>query len=163
MSVISDLRAFEMLDSRGNPTVMAEVELSSGVVSSAMAPSGASTGSREAVELRDHDKDRYMGKGVLKAVANINNVIKNTIVGINPNAQLDIDNMMIELDGSKDKSALGANAILSVSLAVAKAASLQKGVPLYSHISDLNGTPGKFNMPIPVSYTHLTLPTNREV
>ena len=150
MSVISDVRAFEMLDSRGNPTVMAEVELSSGVMSSAMAPSGASTGSREALELRDHDKDRYMGKGVLKAVANINNVIKSTIVGINPKAQLDIDNMMIELDGSKDKSALGANAILSVSLAVAKAASLEKGVPLYSHISDLNGTPGKFNMPIPM-------------
>ena len=150
MSVITDVRAFEVLDSRGNPTVMVEVELSCGAISSAMAPSGASTGSREAMELRDHDKNRYMGKGVLTAVANVNNRIKDTLVGVDPTAQLDVDNMMIELDGSKDKSVLGANAILSVSLAVAKAASVRKGVPLYSHISDLNGTSGHYTMPLPM-------------
>ena len=150
MSKIVDIKAFEVLDSRGNPTVMAEVILDSGAVGSACAPSGASTGSREALELRDGDKSRYMGKGVLKAVNNINTTIKNLLLGMDALDQRAIDNAMIEADGTDFKTVLGANAILAVSLANAKAAAIEKKVPLYAHIADINGTPGKYSMPVPM-------------
>ncbi|WP_049721255.1 phosphopyruvate hydratase [Gilvimarinus polysaccharolyticus] len=150
MSKIVDIKAFEVLDSRGNPTVSAEVILESGAVGSACAPSGASTGSREALELRDGDKSRYLGKGVLKAVANINDTIKPLLVGMDAIDQRALDNAMLEADGTENKSKLGANAILAVSLAAAKAAAIAKGVPLYAHIADINGTPGKYTMPVPM-------------
>jgi enolase len=150
MSKIVDIKAFEVLDSRGNPTVMAEVILDSGAVGSACAPSGASTGSREALELRDGDKSRYMGKGVLKAVNNINTTIKNLLLGMDALDQRAIDNAMIKADGTDFKTVLGANAILAVSLANAKAAAIEKKVPLYAHIADINGTPGKYSMPVPM-------------
>jgi enolase len=150
MSKIVDIKAFEILDSRGNPTVMAEVILADGSVGSATAPSGASTGSREALELRDGDKSRYLGKGVLKAVNNINTTIKNLVLGFNSLDQRALDNAMIKADGTDFKTVLGANAILAVSLANAKAAAISKKVPLYAHIADLNGTPGKYSMPVPM-------------
>jgi len=150
MTKIVDIKAFEILDSRGNPTVMAEVILEDGSVGSATAPSGASTGSREALELRDGDKSRYLGKGVLKAVNNINTTIKNLVVGFDALDQRALDNAMIKADGTDFKTVLGANAILAVSLANAKAAAISKKVPLYSHIADLNGTPGKYSMPVPM-------------
>lgn len=150
MTKIVDIKAFEILDSRGNPTVMAEVILDDGSIGSATAPSGASTGSREALELRDGDKSRYMGKGVLKAVNNINTTIKNLVVGMDSLDQRAIDNAMIKADGTDFKTVLGANAILAVSLANAKAAAISKKVPLYAHIADLNGTPGKYSMPVPM-------------
>ncbi len=150
MTKIVDIKAFEILDSRGNPTVMAEVILDDGSVGSATAPSGASTGSREALELRDGDKSRYLGKGVLKAVNNINTTIKNLVVGFDSLDQRTLDNAMIKADGTDFKTVLGANAILAVSLANAKAAAISKKVPLYSHIADLNGTPGKYSMPVPM-------------
>ena len=150
MSKIVDIKAFEVLDSRGNPTVSAEVILESGAVGAACAPSGASTGSREALELRDGDKSRYLGKGVLKAVANINDTIKPLLVGMDATDQRALDNAMLEADGTENKSKLGANAILAVSLAAAKAAAIAKGVPLYAHIADINGTPGKYTMPVPM-------------
>lgn len=150
MTKIVDIKAFEILDSRGNPTVMAEVILDDGSVGSATAPSGASTGSREALELRDGDKSRYLGKGVLKAVNNINTTIKNLVVGFDALDQRALDNAMIKADGTDFKTVLGANAILAVSLANAKAAAISKKVPLYAHIADLNGTPGKYSMPVPM-------------
>lgn len=150
MSKIVDIKAFEILDSRGNPTVMAEVILADGSVGSATAPSGASTGSREALELRDGDKSRYLGKGVLKAVNNINTTIKNLVLGFDSLDQRALDNAMIKADGTDFKTVLGANAILAVSLANAKAAAISKKVPLYAHIADLNGTPGKYSMPVPM-------------
>jgi enolase len=150
MTKIVDIKAFEILDSRGNPTVMAEVILDDGSVGSATAPSGASTGSREALELRDGDKSRYLGKGVLKAVNNINTTIKDLVVGMDSLDQRAIDNAMIKADGTDFKTVLGANAILAVSLANAKAAAISKKVPLYAHIADLNGTPGKYSMPVPM-------------
>ena len=150
MSKIVDIKAFEVLDSRGNPTVMAEVILESGATGSACAPSGASTGSREALELRDGDKSRYMGKGVLKAVDNINSTIKGLLVGMDALNQRALDDAMLKADGTDNKSVLGANAILAVSLAAAKAAAIAKNVPLYAHIADLNGTPGKYSMPVPM-------------
>lgn len=150
MTKIVDIKAFEILDSRGNPTVMAEVILDDGSVGSATAPSGASTGSREALELRDGDKSRYLGKGVLKAVNNINTTIKNLVVGLDSLDQRALDNAMIKADGTDFKTVLGANAILAVSLANAKAAAISKKVPLYAHIADLNGTPGKYSMPVPM-------------
>lgn len=150
MTKIVDIKAFEILDSRGNPTVMAEVILDDGSVGSATAPSGASTGSREALELRDGDKSRYLGKGVLKAVNNINTTIKNLVVGMDSLDQRALDNAMIKADGTDFKTVLGANAILAVSLANAKAAAISKKVPLYAHIADLNGTPGKYSMPVPM-------------
>lgn len=150
MSKIVDIKAFEILDSRGNPTVMAEVILADGSVGSATAPSGASTGSREALELRDGDKSRYLGKGVLKAVNNINTTIKNLVVGFDAFDQRALDNAMIKADGTDNKNVLGANAILAVSLANAKAAAISKKVPLYAHIADLNGTPGQYSMPVPM-------------
>lgn len=150
MTKIVDIKAFEILDSRGNPTVMAEVILEDGSIGSATAPSGASTGSREALELRDGDKSRYLGKGVLKAVNNINTTIKNLVVGFDSLDQRALDNAMIKADGTDFKTVLGANAILAVSLANAKAAAVSKKVPLYAHIADLNGTPGKYSMPVPM-------------
>jgi enolase len=139
-----------MLDSRGNPTVFAEVSLECGAVASALAPSGASTGSREALELRDGDKNRYLGKGVLTAVKNINTTIKNLLVGRDASAQRELDQLMIDADGTENKAVLGANAILAVSLAVAKAAAVSKKIPLYQHIADINGTPGNYTMPMPM-------------
>ncbi len=150
MSNIADIRAFEVLDSRGNPTVQADVVLDNGIVGTACAPSGASTGSREALELRDGDKGRYLGKGVLKAVANINNSIKALLVGADVADQRGLDKAMIDADGTDNKAVLGANAILAVSLAAAKAAAQDKGMPLYAHIAELNGTAGQYSMPVPM-------------
>ena len=150
MTIIADIKGFEVMDSRGNPTVMAEVILESGVVGSACAPSGASTGSREALELRDGDKSRYLGKGVLKAVANINDTIKPLLVGKDAADQRALDSAMIDADGTENKAKLGANAILAVSLAAAKAVAADKKIPLYQHIADINGTPGKYTMPVPM-------------
>ena len=150
MSNIADIRAFEILDSRGNPTVQADVILDNGILGTACAPSGASTGSREALELRDGDKSRYSGKGVLIAVANINTTIKSLLVGTDAADQRALDQAMIDADGTENKAKLGANAILAVSLAAAKAAAQAKGIPLYAHIADLNGTPGQYSMPVPM-------------
>ncbi|MFT5082430.1 MAG: enolase [Lentisphaeria bacterium] len=150
MSKIADIKGFEVMDSRGNPTVMAEVILESGTVGSACAPSGASTGSREALELRDGDKSRYLGKGVLKAVANINDAIKPLLVGKDAADQRALDSIMIDADGTENKATFGANAILAVSLAAAKAVAIEKKIPLYQHIAELNGTPGKYTMPVPM-------------
>ncbi|MBU3070224.1 phosphopyruvate hydratase [Aestuariicella sp. G3-2] len=150
MSKIVDVKAYEVLDSRGNPTVNADVILESGVVGSACAPSGASTGSREALELRDGDKGRYLGKGVLKAVANVNTSIKDLLVGMDAADQRALDKAMIDADGTENKANFGANAILAVSLAAAKAAAADKNIPLYQHIADINGTPGQYTMPVPM-------------
>jgi enolase len=150
MSKITDIQAFEVLDSRGNPTVMAEVTVEGGFVGSACAPSGASTGSREALELRDGDKARYLGKGVLKAVNNINSTIRTLLLGKDAADQRALDNIMIDADGTDNKANLGANAILAVSLAAAKAAAAAKNIPLYQHIADINGTPGQYSMPVPM-------------
>jgi enolase len=150
MAEIVEIRGREILDSRGNPTVEADVVLKSGVVGTACAPSGASTGSREALELRDKDPKRYMGKGVLKAVGAVNGVIRTALLGKDAKDQRGLDNIMLALDGTENKANLGANAILAVSLAAAKAAAMEKGVPLYAHIADLNGTPGKYSMPVPM-------------
>lgn len=150
MAKIVDIKGREVLDSRGNPTVEADVILENGFIGSACAPSGASTGSREALELRDGDKSRYLGKGVLKAVANINGPIRDLLLGKDATDQKALDRAMIELDGTENKAKLGANAILAVSLAAAKAAAQAKGVPLYAHIADLNGTPGQYSMPVPM-------------
>lgn len=150
MAAIADIKAFEVLDSRGNPTVMAEVTLSDGSFGSACAPSGASTGSREALELRDGDKSRYLGKGVLTAVKNVNTTIANLLKGKDANDQYALDKLMIDADGTDNKGKLGANAILAVSLAAAKAAAVSKKIPLYQHIAEINGTPGQYSMPVPM-------------
>ena len=150
MTIIADVVGFEVMDSRGNPTVMAEVVLESGVVGSACAPSGASTGSREALELRDGDKSRYLGKGVLKAVGNVNEQIKPLLVGKDAADQYALDKIMIDADGTENKANFGANAILAVSLAAAKAVAIEKKIPLYQHIADVNGTPGRYTMPVPM-------------
>jgi enolase len=150
MSKISKIIGREIMDSRGNPTVEADVYLESGAMGRAAAPSGASTGSREALELRDGDKGRYLGKGVLKAVAAINNDIQTALIGQFAYEQEAIDRIMIALDGTENKEKFGANAILAVSLAVAKAAAIDKKIPLYQHISELNGTAGQYSMPVPM-------------
>ncbi|MFK0571631.1 phosphopyruvate hydratase [Endozoicomonas sp.] len=150
MTAIKEIKAREVLDSRGNPTVEADVILESGAFGTACAPSGASTGSREALELRDGDKSRYLGKGVLKAVGNINGAIREALLGFDANDQRGLDDKMIALDGTDNKGKLGANAILAVSLAAAKAAAVDKGMPLYAHIAELNGTAGQFTMPVPM-------------
>ncbi|WHU40918.1 phosphopyruvate hydratase [Pseudomonas fulva] len=150
MAKIVDIKGREVLDSRGNPTVEADVLLDNGIIGSACAPSGASTGSREALELRDGDKSRYLGKGVLKAVANINGPIRDLLLGKDPSDQKALDHAMIELDGTENKAKLGANAILAVSLAAAKAAAHDQDLPLYAHIANLNGTPGQYSMPVPM-------------
>lgn len=143
MSKIKNVYAREVLDSRGNPTVEVEVTLEDGSLGRAIVPSGASTGVREALELRDHD-DRFMGKGVLTAVSNVNNIIKDKVIGLESTDQELIDNTMLELDGTKNKSRLGANAILGVSLANLKASAISKGMPLYRYVG--NGT----NQPKPM-------------
>ena len=150
MSNIADIRAFEVLDSRGNPTVQADVILDNGIVGTACSPSGASTGSREALELRDGDKTRYLGKGVLTAVKNINTIIRTLLLGSDPSDQRALDDAMIRADGTDNKAVLGANAILAVSLAAAKAAAQDKKMPLYAHIAELNGTQGVYSMPVPM-------------
>ncbi|MFL1513773.1 phosphopyruvate hydratase [Pseudomonas prosekii] len=150
MAKIVDIKGREVLDSRGNPTVEADVLLDNGIIGSACAPSGASTGSREALELRDGDKSRYLGKGVLKAVANINGPIRDLLLGTDPSDQKALDHAMIKLDGTENKGSLGANAILAVSLAAAKAAAQDQDLPLYAHIANLNGTPGVYSMPVPM-------------
>ena len=139
MTTIKDITALEILDSRGNPTVMVSVVLNNGITASAGVPSGASTGIREAVELRDGDKRRYGGKGVLKAVGNVNRVIAPKLKGKSPHAQREIDDLMRRLDGTDTKAKLGANAILGVSMAVCRAAALDAGMPLYEHIRKLFG------------------------
>ncbi len=149
MSQIADIRAREILDSRGNPTIEADVILESGVMGRANAPSGASTGSREALELRDGDKARYLGKGVQKAVGNVNVDIRELLVGRSVFDQAAIDKAMIDLDGTESKSKLGANAILAVSLAVARAAATEKKIPLYQYIAELRGQ-SSFTMPVPM-------------
>jgi len=146
MSNIVDIKAREILDSRGNPTVEADVVLASGVIGSAMVPSGASTGEREAIELRDGDKSRYLGKGVLNAVNNVKTEIRSAIIGMDVADQAGIDNKMIDLDGTDTKARLGANAMLAVSMAAAHAAAKEAGQPLYRHLN----TSGEFIMPVPM-------------
>lgn len=150
MTEIADVRAREILDSRGNPTLEAEVELSCGAVGSAMVPSGASTGSREALELRDQDAGRYLGKGVQKAVGHVNTLIRERLMGMNPTLQQAIDRAMLELDGTDNKAVLGANAMLGVSLAAAHAAAAASGVKLYEHLAKLDETAGRYSMPVPM-------------
>jgi enolase len=146
MSAIVDVVAREILDSRGNPTVEADVLLESGVMGRAAVPSGASTGSREAIELRDGDAARYLGKGVLQAVENVNTEISEAIIGLDAEEQAFIDKALIDLDGTDNKSRLGANAMLAVSMAVAKAASEEAGLPLYRYF----GGSGPMSMPVPM-------------
>ena len=145
-ATICGIHAREILDSRGNPTVEVDVHLESGEMGRAAVPSGASTGAHEAVELRDGDEKRYLGKGVLNAVKNVNDAIAKKIIGMDARDQVGIDNMMIALDGTKNKAKLGANAILGVSLAVAKAAAIYSGLPLYRYIG---GTQGRV-LPVPI-------------
>lgn len=150
MTKIANIYAREVLDSRGNPTIEAEVTLESGVIGTACAPSGASTGSREALEMRDGDKGRYLGKGVLSAVAAVNNDIRSALVGMDSLDQRALDEKMIALDGTENKAKLGANAILAVSLAVAKAAASEQNIPLFQHIAVINGSENKYSMPVPM-------------
>ena len=146
MTTIDSIDGREVLDSRGNPTVEAEVRLSDGSSGRAIVPSGASTGKHEAVELRDGDGSRYWGRGVLRAVANIRQEISRALKGRSPFDQPEVDRLLIELDGTPDKSNLGANAILAVSMAVARAASTSKGVPLYQYLSSNQA----YSLPVPM-------------
>ena len=146
MSAIAKIIAREVLDSRGNPTIEAEVVTETGAVGSAMVPSGASTGIREALELKDGDESRYLGRGVLKAVENIHSKINSVVVGMEVTDQRCIDQAMIDLDGTQNKANLGANAILAVSMATAHAAANEKGIPLYEYL----GGDGPFTMPVPM-------------
>jgi len=150
MSEIADIRAREILDSRGNPTLEAEVSLVDGSVGRAAVPSGASTGSREALELRDLDPKRYGGKGVLKAVAHVNTTLREALLDHDAKDQAGIDKLMCTLDGTENKEELGANAMLGVSLAAAHAAADSKGVALYEHLADLDATGGRYSMPVPM-------------
>ncbi|RUO55805.1 phosphopyruvate hydratase [Pseudidiomarina homiensis] len=150
MATIQSIVAREIMDSRGNPTIEVDVHLADGHWGRAAAPSGASTGSREALELRDGDKSRYLGKGVLQAVANVNERIAPRLKGVDATDQSTVDQIMLDLDATENKASLGANAILAVSLANAKAAAASVGVPLYAHIAQLNGTANKFSMPLPM-------------
>jgi enolase len=150
MSRITDIRGREILDSRGNPTVEVDVLLDSGTLGRAAVPSGASTGTREAVELRDGDKTRYGGKGVLRAVEHVNTVLRAALLGQDPRAQAAIDHRMIELDGSDNKSRLGANALLGVSLATAHAAANDARMPLYRYLGQLTGGEREPVMPVPM-------------
>jgi len=146
MGLIANIHGREILDSRGNPTIEVEVELESGIVGRAAVPSGASTGENEALELRDGDKKRFLGKGVLKAVENVNKVLAPALIGMPATSQVAIDQKMIEMDGTKTKSKLGANAMLGVSLAVAKAAAEYSGMPLYRYL----GGPNAKTLPVPM-------------
>lgn len=150
MAAIKDIRAREVLDSRGNPTVEADVVLENGIVGTACAPSGASTGSREALELRDKDPKRYLGKGVLIAVANVNGPIRDALLGESAEDQKALDQRMLDLDGTDNKSKLGANAILAVSLAAAKAAAKANDMPLYAWIAKLNNSESAMSLPVPM-------------
>jgi len=143
---IVSIRALEILDSRGNPTIRVFVALDNGLTASASVPSGASTGENEAVELRDGDKGRYGGKGVLKAVSNVNEMIAPRVIGMDPSRQAEIDKLMIELDNTSNKGNLGANALLGVSMAVARAAAAASGLPLYLYL----GGPGALRIPMPM-------------
>jgi enolase len=145
MSNIKNIHAREILDSRGNPTVEADVTLESGAFGRAAVPSGASTGAREALELRDGDKSRYLGKGVTKAVANVNGEIRDALIGMDGQAQADLDSRMIALDGTSTKERLGANALLAVSLAASHAAAAENNEALYVHLGD-----GNYKMPVPM-------------
>lgn len=146
---IQDIRAREILDSRGNPTIEADVILADGSMGRAAAPSGASTGSREALELRDGDKSRYLGKGVIKAVSNVNSQIRGALIENDATDQQAIDNRLIELDGTENKDNLGANAMLAVSLATAKAAAISQNIPLHQYIANLRGQTS-LTMPVPM-------------
>ena len=146
MPYIIDVYAREVIDSRGNPTIEVEVETDSGAFGRAIVPSGASTGEREALELRDNDKTRFLGKGVLKAVENVNDFIAEAIIGMDVTDQNGIDKLMIELDGTHDKSKLGANAILGVSMACARAAADFYGLPLYKYLGGFNAK----TLPVPM-------------
>ncbi|HJU99172.1 MAG TPA: phosphopyruvate hydratase, partial [Burkholderiaceae bacterium] len=146
MSAIVDIIGREIIDSRGNPTVECDVLLESGVMGRAAVPSGASTGSREAIELRDGDPKRYFGKGVLQACENINTEISEAIMGLDANEQAFLDRTLIDLDGTENKSRLGANAMLAVSMAVAKAAAEEAGLPLYRYF----GGSGAMQLPVPM-------------
>jgi len=146
MSAIVDIVGREVLDSRGNPTVECDVLLESGVMGRAAVPSGASTGSREAIELRDGDKSRYLGKGVLKAVEHINTEISEAVLGLDASEQAFLDKTLIDLDGTENKSRLGANAMLAVSMAVARAAAEESGLPLYRYFGGM----GRMQMPVPM-------------
>ena len=146
MSAIVDIVGREILDSRGNPTVECDVLLESGVMGRAAVPSGASTGSREAIELRDGDKSRYLGKGVLKAVEHINTEISEAVLGLDASEQAFLDRTLIDLDGTDNKSRLGANATLAVSMAVARAAAEEAGLPLYRYFGGM----GRMQMPVPM-------------
>ncbi len=146
MSRIADIRGREVIDSRGNPTVEADVVLESGAIGRAAVPSGASTGTREAVELRDGDKSRYLGKGVRKAVGHVNGVLRDALLGIDAADQAGLDGKMCELDGTDNKSRLGANAILAVSLAAAHASAREQGVGLYRYLGGETAT----GMPVPM-------------
>ncbi len=146
MSKIVDVKALEVLDSRGNPTVAVDVILESGAVGSAMVPSGASTGSREAIELRDGDKSRYLGKGVTKAVANVNGELRSAVIGLDAVDQKALDKKMIDLDGTDNKGRLGANAILGVSLAAARASAQEAGKPLYAYLNN----DSEYLLPVPM-------------
>lgn len=150
MSVIRHITARQMLDSRGNPTVEAEVQLDTGEVATALAPSGASTGSREALELRDGDATRYRGRGVLHAVAGVRGEIAAALRGLDPVRQEAVDHALIGLDGTPNKGRLGANAILAVSLASAKAAALARGKPLFRHFADIYGGDARLRLPVPM-------------
>lgn len=146
MSAIVDIVGREILDSRGNPTVECDVLLESGVMGRAAVPSGASTGSREAIELRDEDMSRYLGKGVLKAVEHINTEIAESVMGLDASEQAFLDKTLIDLDGTDNKSRLGANAMLAVSMAVARAAAEESGMPLYRYFGGM----GAVQMPVPM-------------
>ena len=146
MSVIVDVHAREVLDSRGNPTIEVEVETVSGAFGRAIVPSGASTGEREALELRDGDKNRFNGKGVMTAVNNVNEILADVVIGLDVTDQAAIDKALIEADGTKDKSKYGANAILGISLAVAHAAANFYGLPLYRYLGGIHAK----TLPVPM-------------
>src|SRR3979409_1130990 len=146
MSAIVDIVGREILDSRGNPTVECDVLLESGVMGRAAVPSGASTGSREAIELRDGDKSRYLGKGVLKAVEHVNTEISEAVLGLDASEQAFLDRTLIDLDGTENKGRLGANATLAVSMAVARAAAEESGLPLYRYFGGMGG----MSLPVPM-------------
>ncbi|MCW5197167.1 phosphopyruvate hydratase [Buchnera aphidicola] len=150
MSKINKISAREIIDSRGKPTVEVEVELQDSSIGSFSCPSGASTGKYEALELRDHDPKRFLGQGVTKSIAIINTIIFKALKNQDANNQKQIDKIMLDLDGTENKKRLGANSILSVSMATAKAASISKKIPFYEHIAELNNTPKCFSMPLPM-------------
>ncbi|MGD9843566.1 MAG: phosphopyruvate hydratase, partial [Steroidobacteraceae bacterium] len=150
MTKIIDIRGREIIDSRGNPTVEADVMLASGIVGRAAVPSGASTGTREAVELRDGDKNRYLGKGVTKAVANVNGELKQALLGFDVTNQAGLDKVMLDLDGTETKSRLGANALLAISMAAGHAAAKSKGQSLFRYLSKPEYGAASRTLPVPM-------------